>query len=153
MSARWPSVRFIGVVAIFLRVTAASQATIQAQAQPAATPPAAGSAAAAPADAPPAKPPLKQEELDQLLAPIERWFAYMPLEHAEDLAVQDESVRLFESLAAAWPQQFGSAFDYALRHRDVIRRFGRFPHRNAVLGRPCTAEELAYLENAERYGQ
>ena len=83
---------------------------------------------------------------DQLLAPIERWFAYMPLEHAEDLAVQDESVRLFESLAAAWPQQFGSAFDYALRHRDVIRRFGRFPHRNAILGRESTPAELAFLQ-------
>lgn len=83
---------------------------------------------------------------DGLLAPLERWFVYMPLEHAEDLAMQDESVRRFEALAAQSPEQFGSAFDYALRHHEVIRRFGRFPHRNAILGRESTAAEIEFLK-------
>jgi uncharacterized protein (DUF924 family) len=83
---------------------------------------------------------------DAVLAPLERWFVYMPLEHAEDLAMQDESVRRFEALAALSPEQFGSAFDYALRHHEVIRRFGRFPHRNAILGRESTPAELAFLQ-------
>ena len=81
---------------------------------------------------------------DRALHPLQRWFAYMPLEHAEDLAAQDHAVRLFEALAAAGPG-FDEALDYARRHRDVIRRFGRFPHRNAVLGRASTPDEIAFL--------
>jgi uncharacterized protein (DUF924 family) len=81
---------------------------------------------------------------DLRLAPMLRWFVYMPFEHAEDLAVQDESVRLFTALAQAAPG-FEGPLDYALRHRDVIRRFGRFPHRNAILGRDSSPEERAYL--------
>jgi uncharacterized protein (DUF924 family) len=79
-------------------------------------------------------------ELDSL----QRWFALMPLEHAEDLGAQQRSVREFEALAAADPRLAG-ALDYARKHLDVIARFGRFPHRNAILGRPSTTEELAYL--------
>lgn len=78
------------------------------------------------------------------LHPLQRWFAYLPLEHAEDLALQDRCVELIGALAAGDPAHAG-ALDYAERHRDVIRRFGRFPHRNAALGRTSTAEELAYL--------
>lgn len=78
------------------------------------------------------------------LHPLQRWFAYLPLEHAEDLALQDRCVDLIGALAAADPAH-ADALDYAERHRDVIRRFGRFPHRNAALGRASTAEELAYL--------
>lgn len=81
---------------------------------------------------------------DRALTTIERWFAYLPFEHAESLAMQDESVRLF-SLLAAEDERLADALDYAHRHRDVIRRFGRFPHRNAVLGRASTAAELEYL--------
>ncbi|MDP1535049.1 MAG: DUF924 family protein [Rubrivivax sp.] len=79
------------------------------------------------------------------LAPLQRWFVYLPYEHAEDSATQDDSVRLFEALASADPALAG-ALDYAQRHRDVIRRFGRFPHRNALLGRDSSADELAYLQ-------
>jgi uncharacterized protein (DUF924 family) len=82
---------------------------------------------------------------DQALPAFMRSFAYMPFEHAEGLAMQDEAVRLFTRLAAAEPA-CASMLDYAHRHRSVIERFGRFPHRNAVLGRLSTAEELAYLE-------
>ena len=79
---------------------------------------------------------------DQALTPVERMFVYLPFEHSEDLADQDTSVRLFEVLDATLSEK---TLDHALRHRDVIRRFGRFPHRNAALGRASTADELAYL--------
>ena len=81
---------------------------------------------------------------ERVLHPLQRWFVYLPLEHAEDLALQDRSCALFAALAAEAPG-FDSALDYAERHRDVIRRFGRFPHRNAALGRASTDEERAYL--------
>jgi uncharacterized protein (DUF924 family) len=85
---------------------------------------------------------------DRELPPLRRWFVYMPFEHAEDLALQDEAVRLFGALcqeASPHAQSLAGALDYAERHRAVIRRFGRFPHRNAVLGRASTAEESAFL--------
>lgn len=75
----------------------------------------------------------------------QRAFAYLPFEHAEDLAMQDRAVAAFEVLARERPEA-ASMLDYAHRHREVIRRFGRFPHRNAILGRESTAEELAFLE-------
>ena len=82
--------------------------------------------------------------LDEQLPPFMRAFAYMPFEHAEGLAMQDEAVRLFTRLEAAAPE-LGHMLDYAYRHRAVIERFGRFPSRNASLGRQSTAEEIAHL--------
>jgi uncharacterized protein (DUF924 family) len=82
---------------------------------------------------------------DRQLQPVERWFAYMPFEHAEDLAMQDKAVQLFTTLAQEH-EGFGEALDYAHRHRDVIERFGRFPHRNDILDRVSTAAELAFLQ-------
>jgi uncharacterized protein (DUF924 family) len=79
---------------------------------------------------------------DRKLGWVERMLLYLPFEHSEDLADQDESVRLFETL---WLALGDATVEYAHRHRDVIRRYGRFPHRNAVLGRESTPEELAYL--------
>ncbi|MCB1908511.1 MAG: DUF924 domain-containing protein [Rhodocyclaceae bacterium] len=78
------------------------------------------------------------------LAPLQRVFAYLPLEHAEDLALQRRSVSLFAALAA---QDATSAhfLAYARRHHDVIQRFGRFPHRNGVLGRASSAAEQTFL--------
>ncbi len=81
---------------------------------------------------------------DAALEPVQRAFVYLPFEHAEDLAAQDEAVRLFTQLAAEAPA-LGDMLDYAHRHRAVIARFGRFPHRNAQLGRASTADELAFL--------
>jgi uncharacterized protein (DUF924 family) len=81
---------------------------------------------------------------DRPLDPVWRLFVYLPFEHAEDIAMQDEAVRLVGALAAADPR-FADPLDYAHRHRDVIRRFGRFPHRNPILGRASTADELAFL--------
>jgi uncharacterized protein (DUF924 family)/predicted GNAT family acetyltransferase len=80
----------------------------------------------------------------EALAPLQRWFALMPLEHAEDLNLQQRSVQQFEALAAS-DARLAGALDYAHRHRDVIAQFGRFPHRNTILGRASTEAELAYL--------
>jgi uncharacterized protein (DUF924 family) len=81
---------------------------------------------------------------DRLLLPVQRWFVYLPFEHAEDLAAQRESLRLFGMLTGDPASE--STIDYARRHYDVVARFGRFPHRNAILGRTSTEEETAYLE-------
>lgn len=86
---------------------------------------------------------------DLALRPVERVFVYMPMEHAEALPVQDESVHRFEALLAAVPETDREPFrvflDFARQHRDVILRFDRFPHRNAILGRASTPAETAYL--------
>lgn len=86
---------------------------------------------------------------DQSLAPLERVFLYLPLEHSENLDDQRQAVRLFSALTPQVPPQQHAAFagyeDYARQHHDVIARFGRYPHRNAVLGRASTAEETAFL--------
>jgi len=81
---------------------------------------------------------------DESLTPLMRAFAYLPFEHAESLAMQDEAVRLFARLAAIAPELTGM-LDHAHKHRAVIERFGRYPHRNAILGRRSTAEELAHI--------
>lgn len=81
---------------------------------------------------------------DRALTPFQRWFAYMPFEHAEDAAMQEQAVALFTALAQQ-NEGFDGVLDYAHRHRGVIARFGRFPHRNRILGRASTPEEAAYL--------
>ena len=80
---------------------------------------------------------------DAALDPYERWFAYLPFEHAESIAVQDRSLALFTRLN----EQTGLAdpLAWAERHAAVIRRFGRYPHRNEALGRTSTGDELAFL--------
>ena len=80
------------------------------------------------------------EGFDQAIEPELRPFIYMPLMHSEVLADQEASVVLFEGLGAK------TNLDFALLHRDIIARFGRFPHRNAALGRATTPEEKAFLE-------
>lgn len=72
-----------------------------------------------------------------------RFFLFMPFEHAEDMADQDLAVTLFKELQAATGEP-GNLY-WAEQHRDIIARFGRFPHRNACLGRESTAEELKFL--------
>lgn len=89
---------------------------------------------------------------DERLAVAERIFFYMPFQHSESLAVQDESVRLFERLSgecvAAAAPVLEEIVRYARRHRDIVQQFGRFPHRNGILGRVSTDAELAYLAKA-----
>jgi hypothetical protein len=81
--------------------------------------------------------------IEAALTPVQRVFVYLPFEHAESMADQDVSVRLFTALPASdWRD---SVVDYAERHREVIRRFGRFPHRNLALGRASTEDEATYL--------
>jgi uncharacterized protein (DUF924 family) len=79
---------------------------------------------------------------DTMLTPVERMFVYLPFEHAETIDDQNEAVRLFEPLTASLGAE---SIGYVHRHRDVIREFGRFPHRNAVLGRANTPAEDDYL--------
>jgi uncharacterized protein (DUF924 family) len=90
-----------------------------------------------------------EEGFDRQLPPIQRVFAYMPLEHGEDIALQQRCVALFETLCQALPAEQREAYlgylDYARRHAAIISRFGRFPHRNAWLGRTSTPEEQTYL--------
>ena len=87
--------------------------------------------------------------LDNKLRAIQRVFFYLPFEHSESLADQDYAVTLFEQLASEASTAQKSIFDnflnFACRHREVIRRFQRFPHRNKILGRVSTAEELEFL--------
>lgn len=86
---------------------------------------------------------------DAALDPLERIFFYMPMQHAESRELQEESVSAFRRLAAEGPPEFSSllalAAQRAEQHRDVIERFGRFPHRNGIVGRDSTAEELDWL--------
>ncbi|MBK5378043.1 DUF924 domain-containing protein [Pseudomonas sp. TH08] len=88
-------------------------------------------------------------DFDRQLKPIQRVFIYLVFEHCENLAVQNEAVSRFIDLVAEQPEAqravFADNLDYAERHQKVIARFGRFPHRNAVLGRESTAEELVFL--------
>jgi uncharacterized protein (DUF924 family) len=81
---------------------------------------------------------------DLQLPPLQRSFVYLPFEHAEDLALQDRAVRCFEALLVAAPE-LESSLEYAHKHREVIRRFGRFPHRNTTLGRESTPAEIEFL--------
>lgn len=77
---------------------------------------------------------------DAALAPFERACLYMPYQHSESRIVQAESVRLFKELGEA------EAYDFAVRHKAIIDQFGRFPHRNEILGRQSSVEEEAFLK-------
>ena len=94
---------------------------------------------------------------DRELEGIVRSFFYMPLEHSENLVLQEMCVQKMMAMIADAPPAsapaLASSLTYAKDHRDVIAAFGRFPHRNEVLGRESTEEELEYLETANRYGQ
>jgi len=89
--------------------------------------------------------------MDRQLSPLERVFFYLPLEHAECREQQARSVALFEDLAAEQAhspayETFAGFADFARRHQVIIARFGRFPHRNQILGRTSTPEETAFLQ-------
>lgn len=83
--------------------------------------------------------------VDQMLSNIERQFLYMPYMHSESLAIHDEAGKLYGQL----PEDFGAPFEAA--HRKVIERFGRYPHRNAALGRVSTPEELVYVAETDGF--
>src|SRR6185437_7228455 len=100
-----------------------------------------------------------QSAADAALTPVERIFFYMPLQHAELQDAQEESVAAYRRLLDEAPQELqavfaSSALESAELHRSIVARFGRFPHRNRVLGRPNTAEEESYLRQGVRnFGQ
>ena len=83
------------------------------------------------------------------LHPIEQSFLFLPLQHSETIVEQTRAVQLYETLAAQSPEPYlesaKNSLDYAKRHCDIIRRFGRFPHRNAILGRVSTEAEIEFL--------
>jgi uncharacterized protein (DUF924 family) len=81
---------------------------------------------------------------DRALRPLERMFVYLPFEHAESIQEQERACELTKPLVA-FPET-DDVYRYALAHRDVIARFGRFPHRNAMLGRASTPEEIEFLK-------
>lgn len=81
---------------------------------------------------------------DKGMLPVERMFVYLPFEHSESLAEQDRSVALFAPLNGF--SETSDAVEYAERHRAIVKRFGRFPHRNAALGRPDTPAEIEFLK-------
>jgi uncharacterized protein (DUF924 family) len=82
--------------------------------------------------------------LDQVLSAVERVFIYLPFEHSENIEDQIRAVTLFNNLPEVpWRVE---TVDYALRHHDIVARFGRFPHRNAILGRVSTPEEIEFLK-------
>jgi uncharacterized protein (DUF924 family) len=95
--------------------------------------------------------------LDLSLGFDERCFFYLPFEHSESLIDQHTCVGLLSQLRDQTPDGFrhltGSYLQFAHQHRDIIQRFGRFPHRNRVLGRTSTQAELAYLKTANSFGQ
>ena len=90
-----------------------------------------------------------EQGIDQQLRPIERVFFYLPLEHAESMAMQNLSVAGFEALRDTVIDEhkklFAGFVDFAEKHRVIIERFGRYPHRNTILGRESTEEELTFL--------
>jgi uncharacterized protein (DUF924 family) len=83
---------------------------------------------------------------DTQLHPVERMFLYLPFEHSEDMAMQTQSLELFRALQGIGPV----ALQHAERHYDEIKRFGRFPYRNAALGRVSTAGEEKYVEELSK---
>jgi uncharacterized protein (DUF924 family) len=93
---------------------------------------------------------------DQQLSAIQSTFIYLVLEHSENLGHQDQAVALLSDLLDSLPDVdrpvIASNLDYAKKHQQVIARFRRFPHRNAVLGRESTAEEVLFLcERGSRF--
>lgn len=86
------------------------------------------------------------QDYDQKMLPVQRWFIYLPFEHSENLEHQRQAVKLFKQLSD--DPDSASCIEYAIRHLEVIERFGRFPHRNAILGRASTPEEKLFLKEA-----
>ena len=84
-----------------------------------------------------------EKKFDESLSESERTFLYLPFEHSEAAEDQETSIRLFGTLSDP------SMLEWAEKHKVIIDRFGRYPHRNAVLGRPSTDAELAYLEEED----
>ncbi|PSB55249.1 DUF924 family protein [Chamaesiphon polymorphus] len=90
-----------------------------------------------------------ETEIDRELLPVQRWFIYLPFEHSENIEDQLESVKLIETLTADPDSQI--AIDSARTHYELIKTFGRFPHRNQILGRVSTPAELEFLARPDAF--
>ena len=94
-----------------------------------------------------------KQGLDARLFIVERWFFYMPLMHSENIEIQQLSLQYFSALAKEAPKEIefviSDAYDYAIKHYEVIKQFGRFPHRNDILNRPSNPEEIAFLSHVD----
>ena len=92
----------------------------------------------------------QKRKFETELSPVQRWFFYMPMMHSENLEIQKLSVAVFHKLAEEAPPELKealeSAFDFARRHYEIIARFGRFPHRNLILNRHSSREEIDFLK-------
>lgn len=84
---------------------------------------------------------------DQVLEPVKRGFLYLPFQHSEELAEQERSLKLYTAMKNENP----AGYIYAVRHHEAIARFGRFPHRNRILGRESTSEELEFLKERDGF--
>ena len=89
-------------------------------------------------------------QADRLLHPVQRLFFYLPLEHSEDMAIQEQSIKHYTQLLQEAPapikESFEENLDYAMQHYEIIQKFGRFSHRNKTLSRPSTDEEIEFLK-------
>jgi uncharacterized protein (DUF924 family) len=85
-----------------------------------------------------------EQQYDRQLLPVQAWFVYLPFEHSENLVEQNQSVQLFERLKDDLDSEIAIAS--AIHHREIIDRFGRFPHRNQILGRRTTQAEAEFLQ-------
>lgn len=99
-----------------------------------------------------------EQGIDVTLSPVQQSFYYLPMEHAEDISMHDRCVEIMQQRSREASQAFqaymANTLEYARQHRKIIQRFGRYPHRNEVLGRTSTQEELDYLaDGAARFGQ
>lgn len=90
-------------------------------------------------------------KIDETLSPIERVFFYLPLEHSEDIHIQSASMKYFHNLKTEVEGEYKNiiegCYSWAEKHYEIIKEFGRFPHRNRILGRLSTREELKYLKD------
>jgi uncharacterized protein (DUF924 family) len=86
---------------------------------------------------------------DRELLPVQRWFIYLPFEHSESLENQHKAVELFSTLKDDPDSINAKTLEYAYRHLETIERFGRFPHRNKILGRQNNPEEEEYLKQPD----
>jgi uncharacterized protein (DUF924 family) len=86
-----------------------------------------------------------EQGFDQSLDDVQKGFLYMPYMHSEDMADQDRVIELFAEAG------MDNNLKWAKHHRDIVVRFGRFPHRNVILGRQSTPEEIAYLQSDEAF--
>jgi len=93
-----------------------------------------------------------EKDFDKKLHPVQRIFFYIPLMHSEDIEMQEKSLKYFSGLAEEYKEPesiadvVSNSYEFAVKHYDIIKRFGRYPHRNEILGRESTPEEIEFLK-------